>query len=107
MTILELTPESPAGTYEVLTSSGSRYLVVVSERVLVTRVPESVPPTGRYWADARYRDAVPLECVTMRFIVGAPGVLQFEKDERRDDPTYVITTRTTTPVTSIRVVAAP
>ncbi len=106
MTILELTPESPAGTYEVLTSSGSRYVVVVGGAVTATRVPESVASVDAFRAEARYRDDEPLTCTMMRFVVGGQGVLQFVKEERREDPGYLVSTRLTTPVTSIRVIPA-
>jgi hypothetical protein len=106
MTILELTPESPAGTYEVLTSSGSRYVVQVGDEVTSTRVPDAVSSVEWYLSKARYRDAEPLVCTMMRFVVGGQGVMQYVKEERRDDPEYVASTRLTTPVTGIRLIPA-
>ena len=107
MTILELTPESPAGEYEVLTASGSRYLVVVGEQATVSRAPGAAPSVESYWGSvSRYRDTEPLVCSVVRFVVGEKGVLQYVKEERRSDPEYVNSTRLTTPVTAIRLVDA-
>lgn len=107
MTVLELTPESRAGAYEVLTSSGSRYLVVVAEETTVSRVPGAAPSVESYWGSvSRYRDTEPLVCSVVRFVEGQKGVLQYVKEERRSDPEYVVSTRVTTPVTSIRLLPA-